>query len=225
MRREVRLTGDEAVLSVVSEKNVIPPYGIDGGTNGAGNRFTVVREGEVVEPSPVPGKISGFPLRNGDIVREESSGGGGFGDPLERDPERVARDVRLGYITAGQGERRYGVVLDRGGAVDEAGTKSGRDALRAARVHVSLSPSNEDAFDGPRRRLVLSPRVAGRLEVGEDDLVELRAREGPGVRGWVGIDPDAGEDTVMLGPAGMRLLDAAPGDRVEIRAARRAPPV
>ena len=225
MRREVRLTGDEAVLSVVSEKNVIPPYGIDGGTNGAGNRFTVVRQGEVVEPSPVPGKISGFQLRTGDIVREESSGGGGYGDPLERDPGRVARDVRLGYINPEQAEKRYGVVFDDGGGVDEAATGDRRAALRADRVHVALGASNDDAFDGPRRRFVLSPEVAVRLDVGEDDLVELRTGAGPGLRGWVSIDADTSEDSLMLGPAGMRLLDAAPGDRVEVRAARPAPAV
>ena len=93
------------------------------------------------------------------------------------------------------------------------------------RVHIALGASNDDTFDGPRRRFVLSPEVAGRLEVGEDDLVELRTGAGPGLRGWVSIDADAGEDSLMLGPAGMRLLDAAPGDRVEVRAARPAPAV
>ena len=225
MRREVRLTGDEAVLSVVSEKNVIPPYGIDGGTNGAGNRFTVIRDGEVLEPSPVPGKISGFQLRTGDIVREESSGGGGYGDPLEREPERVARDVRLGYITARQAERRYGVVFAGNGDVDEAATAGQRDELRAARVHITLGAANDDVFDGPRRRFLLSPQIAERLDVRENDLVELCTGDGPGVRGWAGIDQGVRADTLMLGPAGMRLLSAAPGDRVEIRAARPAPAI
>ena len=69
-------------------------------------------------------------------------------------------------------------------------------AMRCARsrVHIALGPSNDDAFDGPRRRFVLSPEVAGRLEVSEDDLVELRTGEGPGLRGWVSIDADAGEE-------------------------------
>ena len=225
MRREVRLTGDEAVLSVVSEKNVIPPYGIDGGTNGAGNRFTVIRDGEVLEPSPVPGKISGFKLRTGDVVREESSGGGGYGDPLEREPERVARDVRLGYITAQQAERRYGVVFAGNGDVDEAATAGQRDELRAARVHITLGAANDDVFDGPRRRFLLSPQIAERLDVRENDLVELCTGDGPGVRGWACIDQGVREDTLMLGPAGMRLLSAAPGDCVEIRATRPAPAI
>ncbi len=61
---------------------MIPPYGVAGGSNGAANRFVVLRGDEIIEPSDVPGKVSGFVLRPGDIVREETAGGGGAGDPL-----------------------------------------------------------------------------------------------------------------------------------------------
>ena len=223
MRREVRLTGETAVLSVISEKNVIPPYGVDGGGNGAGNRFTVVRNGEVLEPSPVPGKISGFPLRTGDVVREESSGGGGYGDPLERDPARVARDVRLGYLDRDQAERRYGVVLRPDGSVDAQTSATARDALRASRVHVTLVAANDDHFDGPRRQHHLSPHSAQLLGVGAGEIVELCTGRGPGVRGWVVVDGEAPLSGLQLGPAGMRLLRAGPGEQVEVRAVRALP--
>ena len=84
---------------MISEKNVIPPYGVEGAANGAANSFTVIRDGEVVQPSDMPGKISGFALRPGDIVREETAGGGGYGDPLERDPDRVLADVAERYLS------------------------------------------------------------------------------------------------------------------------------
>ena len=100
-----------------------------------------------------------------------------------------------------------------------------RDELRAARVHITLGAANDDVFDGPRRRFLLSPQIAERLDVRENDLVELCTGDGPGVRGWAGIDRGVREDTLMLGPAGMRLLSAAPGDRVEIRATRPAPAI
>ena len=222
MRREVRLVGEKAVLSVVSEKNVIPPYGIDGGGNGACNRFTVIRDGEVIEPSAVPGKISGFPLRAGDVVREESSGGGGYGDPLSRELDRVARDLRLGYLDPRQAELRYGVVLDEDGAIHPAATEDLRARLRDARVHVTLEAANDDLFDGPRRQYRLPGEIAARLGVAAGQMVELRVKHGPGVRGWVEIDAAAAEG-IPLGPAGMRLLQAAPGDRVEVRAVRRSP--
>ncbi len=225
MRREVRLTGETAVLSVVSEKNVIPPYGTDGGSNGAGNRFTVIRDGEVLEPSPVPGKISGFKLQPGDVVREESSGGGGFGDPLNRDSGRVARDLRLGYFDAHQAEARYGVVLDQAGEIDAGKTEARRAELRAARVHLTLEAANDDVFAGPRRQYRLPAAIARRLGVAEGGMIELRVAHGPGLRGWVEIDAGAETDHISLGPAGMAMLKASPGDSVEVRGVGRSPVV
>jgi N-methylhydantoinase B len=55
-------------------------------------------------------------------------GGGGYGDPLARDPALVARDVRRGYFTAGEAKQHWGVVLGADGAPDLAATA----ALRAA---------------------------------------------------------------------------------------------
>ena len=77
LRRDVRILSGRGALSVISEKNVIPPYGVEGASNGAANSFVVIRDGEIVEPSDMPGKVSGFALRPGDIVREETAGGGG----------------------------------------------------------------------------------------------------------------------------------------------------
>ena len=93
MRRDIRVLVDGASLSVLADHAVIPPFGVAGGRSGAANRFVVIRDGETIEPSPVPGKVGGFKLKAGDIVRLESSGGGGHGDPVRRDPEAVARYI------------------------------------------------------------------------------------------------------------------------------------
>ena len=50
-------------------------------------------------------------LKRGDVFRHEMSGGGGYGDPLERDPDRVLRDVIEEKVTREHAEREYGVVL------------------------------------------------------------------------------------------------------------------
>ena len=60
LRRDVKVLSGRGSLSVISEKNVIPPYGVEGAANGAANRFTVIRDGEIVEPSDMPGKVSGL---------------------------------------------------------------------------------------------------------------------------------------------------------------------
>jgi N-methylhydantoinase B len=105
--REVEVLTDEARLSVLSDRNIVPPAGVNGGASGAPNRFTVRRAGAVVEPSAFPGKVANFPLRLGDVVVMESSGGGGFGSPAGRDPDALNEDLADGYVTE-SGRAAYG---------------------------------------------------------------------------------------------------------------------
>jgi len=51
-------------------------------------------------------------LQTDDVLVNNTGGGGGYGDPFERDPGRVAADVRNGFVSLGSAEREYGVVLD-----------------------------------------------------------------------------------------------------------------
>ncbi len=77
---------------------------------------------------PLVSKITDIRIKPGQKVRLETPGGGGFGDPVTRDPARVARDVRLGYVSRDAARRDYKVALRRDGVVDDAATAS----LRAA---------------------------------------------------------------------------------------------
>ena len=224
VRRDVRIEGDIGALSVLTDKCVIPPFGVHGAGNGAGNRFVVVRGGEVLEPSAVPGKVSGFPLRRGDVVREESAGGGGYGDPLERPPDLVAEDVRFGCLTAGQADRRYGVILDADGGVDGPATGRRRRALRDGRIHVAVQAANEEMYAGAKREFVVPSGVAERLGIGDGDLVELIAGAGPLVRGWARIGDADGGAPVMVGASAFDLLKTTPGGSAEIRRVTPAPP-
>ena len=222
LRRDIKVLDKTAMLSVLSEKNVIPPYGVAGGSNGAANRFVVVRKGKVIQPSDVPGKVSGFALQTGDLVREETAGGGGFGDPLNRDPALVADDVRLEYLTAEQAEARYGTVFGSDGRVDAASTSAKRVALAGARVTATLEISNEDDIDGPCRRIAIPKALASDLNILDGGLVELRGKTVAPLRGWARI-VDVTSSVISLGPTGMRLLGTDPGDQVEIRAVQAAP--
>ena len=69
-------------------------------------------------------------MKAGDCFVCEGPAGGGYGDPLERDPDQVLDDVLDGYISAGTAERDYGVVLTEGGALDRAATEAARAARR-----------------------------------------------------------------------------------------------
>ena len=224
VRRDVRVKSDVGALSVLTDKCVIPPFGVHGAKNGAGNHFVVIRDGEFLEPSAVPGKVSGFPLRQEDVVREESAGGGGYGDPLERDPDLVATDVRLGYFTADQADRRYGVVLNADGGVDEPATGRRRQELGDERIHVAVQAANAEMYADAKREFVVPSDVAARLGIGEGDLVELIAGTGPLVRGWARIGDADGDAPVMVGTSAFNLLKTTPGAPAEIRRVVSTPP-
>ena len=223
VRRDVRVKSDVGALSVLTDKCVIPPFGVHGAKNGAGNHFVVIRDGEFLEPSAVPGKVSGFPLRQEDVVREESAGGG-YGDPLERDPDLVATDVRLGYFTADQADRRYGVVLNADGGVDEPATGRRRQELGDERIHVAVQAANAEMYADAKREFVVPSDVAARLGIGEGDLVELIAGTGPLVRGWARIGDADGDAPVMVGTSAFNLLKTTPGAPAEIRRVVSTPP-
>lgn len=70
-------------------------------------------------------------LQPGETIVSISCGGGGYGRPIERDPERVRRDVAEGWITTERAEKVYGVVLDQAGAVDLAATGELRRGMAA----------------------------------------------------------------------------------------------
>ena len=130
-----------AVLGRGMERFVFCPWGAAGGKPGAKARV-VVNPGTNHEDEL--GKLDIFYPEPGDVVTILTPGGGGYGDPLERPPERVAEDVRFGYVSAEAAERDYGVVL-AGREVDEESTSALRARMREAR-----GPLGEFDF-GPER--------------------------------------------------------------------------
>jgi len=75
-----------------------------------------------------------FPLHRGDVLAYSFQGGGGYGDPIRRDPARVARDVSNGLVSADSARELYGVALRDDGAVDIEATRARRRAIRTARL-------------------------------------------------------------------------------------------
>jgi N-methylhydantoinase B len=91
------------------------------------------------------GKRSGIALRSGDVVISRSAGGGGWGDPLDRELGRVEADLLDGYVTAECAERFYGVVLDQTGRVDRESSVTRRATLgRQTRPAAGPGGSEQD---------------------------------------------------------------------------------
>ncbi len=107
VRRDVRILCDEAEFSAHADRQATRPWGLHGGGDGSLGRF-VVNPGRDDE-RPLPGgRVSGVRLRKGDVLRVESPGSGGFGDPTLRDPERLREDLHNGRITEQAARDSYG---------------------------------------------------------------------------------------------------------------------
>jgi N-methylhydantoinase B len=110
-------------------------YGVNGGSAGKPFCVTVDLYGRAKD---LGGLVDGEPLAAGQVLRVVTTGGGGWGDPLEREPELVQRDAAQGKVSAAAARADYGVVLVPGASgleyeLDRAETERVRAALRAAR--------------------------------------------------------------------------------------------
>ena len=115
---------EPGTVSIHDDRWFTYPWGVNGGKPGA--RARKILEKPDGTTRILPNKADGIPVEEGDILHFITWGGGGWGDPLERDPALVAKEVRQGLVTP-EGSRRYGVVCDAEGRLDRAAT----DALRA----------------------------------------------------------------------------------------------
>ncbi|MDP6108859.1 MAG: hydantoinase B/oxoprolinase family protein [Rhodospirillales bacterium] len=122
---EIELMEEKANAFLFGERGKYPPAGVVGGQPGALNKFYYSDGDDVAEP-PMVSTMVGLNLERGQRVRLESPGGGGYGDPLEREPEKVAEDVRLGYVTAQAAADHYKCSVSKEGALDQDQTNKMR---------------------------------------------------------------------------------------------------
>tara|TARA_R110000772_G_scaffold141114_8_gene250606 strand:- start:34021 stop:35892 length:1872 start_codon:yes stop_codon:yes gene_type:complete len=114
-------------VGIHDERWLTYPWGVLGGETGLRSSKKLVR----VDGSEewLPAKVEGIKVKKGDLLYFNTWGGGGWGDPYQRDPELVRRDVERRLVTT-SGARRYGVVITADGKVDQPAT----EALRAERI-------------------------------------------------------------------------------------------
>ena len=128
--RDYKILADDVVLQCRADRQRVRPYGLFGGRAGKPGESFIDPEGRCEKAAS---KIT-MEAKKGDVFRYVLPGGGGWGDPLKRDPAAVAKDLRNELISPETAEKDYGVVVDRETwAVDEAATAARRSALRAAR--------------------------------------------------------------------------------------------
>jgi N-methylhydantoinase B len=129
--RSYRLLTGEAMLQLRADRVRFQPYGLSGGHPGRATANSMIIDGQ---HKTLPGKI-GTTMYRDNLVHHAQAGAGGFGDPLTRDPERVARDVWNEKVSAKAARDFYGVVIDGASAIlDVAATTTLRAEIVAKRL-------------------------------------------------------------------------------------------
>ena len=160
------LACENSVISYCSDRARSITWGINGGLPGIPHGVSLEQGDEQEEMGTV---FSNVPIAEGDEFVRPSSGGGGFGDPLERDSEAVLEDVKDEYVSVERAEKDYGVVIDPIDP-DRCEYEIDRDATENARAHIRdnrVAWLREDPHE-----------VAARYRTGELDELDLVRRYG-----------------------------------------------
>lgn len=218
--RNVRCLAD-GIFGMLGERGVIPPWGLAGGFWGYPQRAGLLRKGEQeVRDFRIPAKETGFPVRKGDLLILKLAGGGGYGDPLDRDPKKVREDVKEGYVSKEQAYEYYGVVLENDLSVDEQQTERLRQKILTERVWLEVIHSEEYPYAGVRgehRICRLSPKTAEVLQAEDNDLLELIGKNICPLRAWLTVDPAMQPEIVPLDKIGQSVLGVKPKDKIMVQ--------
>jgi N-methylhydantoinase B len=121
----------DARFSIRSSKHVIPPLGASDGGNGRTGDLAI--NPGTAEERHLPTRYADYPLKAGDIFRLETPGGGGLGDPFQREPQKVLADVIQGYVSPHRAKTDYAVAMvkkDSGWQIDEEATAKLRSGTK-----------------------------------------------------------------------------------------------
>ena len=144
VERRYRLLDSEAIVGYFSDRHKIPPWGIFGGKPGSPSEVLLARSGEnfknIIEHGIVfPTKFMNLKLFKGDVIIIKSTGGGGYGNPFERDELNVLRDVQMKYISIEKAKNDYGVVFN----TDNDKLKVDLEATKKMRVNLKTKNKNK----------------------------------------------------------------------------------
>lgn len=219
MQRGLRVLAPEARYSLLADGAIVPAFGVLGGMSGFPVGAWIDRGGRI-DDFDSPGKIAGHHVEENAVVMIRSAGGGGYGDPLERDTDRVAADVREGFVSPEAAHQLYGVVLKPDGSCDIGATESLRIRLRALRVYLTTVAGPDTFEEGAvsRRRVIrLNPQDATALGIVESELIEMDSGRAASLRGWARLDTAIAKGTSPVDKRACDILKINLGDSVELR--------
>jgi N-methylhydantoinase B len=158
--KHIRMLRDAHFMSI-ADRSILACWGVKGGK--AGHPFQVTVDLGGPDQREVDALADAEPVRAGQVIRIRTTGGGGWGDPLDRSVEDVVRDVRWGKVSVDGARTDYGVVMVHDGAepvLDAAATGRLRDDLRSRRT------GDEPFFDrGPGYERLAAGRTHADVDV------------------------------------------------------------
>ncbi|MDR6174994.1 hydantoinase B/oxoprolinase family protein [Nocardioides zeae] len=164
--KQIRMLADAHFMSI-ADRSILSCWGVKGGKAGAPFRVTIDPDGP--NEREVDALVDAVEVKAGEVIRIRTTGGGGWGDPLDRDPAHVARDVWWRKVSVAAAEADYGVVF--AGEVDPDGT-----AAPGGRRRRDHRTAGEGALGARRRRAVLRPRSRLRPVVRRGHELAVRLR-------------------------------------------------
>ena len=157
--KEIRMLRDAKFMSI-ADRSILSCWGVKGGKAGA--PFSVVIEPGTSNQREVDALSDAVEVRAGELIRIRTTGGGGWGDPLERPVEEVRRDLEWGKISIEGARKDYGVIATRENEsilIDEAGSLSLRQEMKL------LRPIKEAFFDrGPGYALLANGETSAEVD-------------------------------------------------------------
>ena len=124
--REYEILAKSATLSASFGRSIAKPWGMFGGSSGSNNRIEIIRGGEEITGARLPA----ISLKEGDIVRFITGGGGGFGQAEERPFSLIEEDVLGGYISKDKACSDYNVIFSTKDKIDASATKRQRELVK-----------------------------------------------------------------------------------------------
>ncbi|MEM1266303.1 MAG: hydantoinase B/oxoprolinase family protein [Pseudomonadota bacterium] len=174
------LEADNTVISYICDRERAVVWGVEGGLPSMPHGLEI-EHSETGEKMWLGSVFSNYRIKSGDRFTRPTAGGGGYGDPLERDPAHVLEDVIDDYVSVERAEKDYGVVIRVIDAdmldyeVDSAATEAARSEIRANRVGwARMDPSAVSQMykDGEINELDAVRRYAVILDWGTGELME-----------------------------------------------------
>lgn len=177
-KTSILLESENAVMSYICDRERAVVWGIEGGLPSMPHGLSIRRSGEK-EAKWLGSVFSDYPVYTGDEFARPTAGGGGYGDPLERDPQAVCDDVASDYVSIERAAKDYGVVVTEIDAdlcefeVDLPATGTLRDEIRSKRKDWARMPAEEvaalyrkgeiDSLDAVRRYATILDWETGEL--------------------------------------------------------------